>query len=76
MAPSDIPKTAIATSFGLFEFQRMPFGLRNAAQCFQQMMDEITTALPAVKVYLEDVLIASKDSATHIRDLRLLFRTL
>ena len=32
LAPDDIPKTAITTPFGLFEFVRMPFGLRNAAQ--------------------------------------------
>lgn len=31
---SDIPKTAITTPFVLFEFTRMPFGLRNAAQSF------------------------------------------
>ena len=37
--PSDIPKTAISTPFGLFEFLRMPFGLRNAAQSFQRFMD-------------------------------------
>ncbi len=34
VAPEDIPKTAIATPFGLFEFLRMPFGLRNGAQTF------------------------------------------
>ena len=41
MAPEDVPKTTIITPFGLFEFLRIPFGLKNATQAFQRLMDGI-----------------------------------
>ena len=69
----DMPKTAIATPFGLFEFTRMPFGLKNAAQTFQRLMDSVTSKLRGVFVYLDDVLVASKSAEHHERDLRQLF---
>ena len=41
MDPTNVCKTAIVTPFGLFEFISMPFGLKNAAQTFQCLMDRI-----------------------------------
>ena len=38
--PSDVHKIAVTTPFGLFEFIRMPFGPRNAAQTFQRFIDQ------------------------------------
>jgi hypothetical protein len=42
VAGKDIPKTAIITLFGLFEYLFTPFGLSNGAQTFQRMMDRTT----------------------------------
>ncbi|ROT74178.1 gag pol polyprotein [Penaeus vannamei] len=47
IAEEDIPKTAVITPFGLFEFLRMPFGLRNAAQTFQRFINDVTRGLDA-----------------------------
>ena len=57
--PDDIPKTAVITPFGLFEFLRMPFGLKNAAQTFQRFMDSVLQDLDYIFVYLDDILVAS-----------------
>ena len=54
----------------------MPFGLRNAAQTFQRLMDEVMQQLPGVFVYLDDVLVASSSPAEHVCHLRQLFEAL
>lgn len=72
----DIPKTAITTPFGLFEFPYMTFGLRNAAQTFQRFIDEVTRGLDFCYPYLDDILIFSKDETLHEKHLRELFTRL
>lgn len=76
VAPEDIPKTAIITPFGLWEFLRTPFGLRNAGQTFQRLMDQVLQDLPFVFVYLDDILIASTSPSEHLQHLRHVFERL
>ena len=76
MTEVDVPKTAIITPFGLFEFLRMPFGLKNAAQTFQRLMDTVCRGLDFVFVYLDDILVASTNQQQHSQNLRELFERL
>ena len=76
VAEEDIPKTAVSTPFGLFEFLRMPMGLRNSAQTFQQFIDNILRDLPFAYAYLDDLLIASKNEAEHREHLRIVLERL
>ena len=69
--PADIPKTAVTTSFGAFEFLTMPFGLRNAASTFQRFMDELVRDLDFVYNYI-DIFVASASPEEHVTHLRLL----
>ena len=75
MNEDDIPKTAIITPFGLFEYTRMTFGMRNAGSTFQRLMDRVMQQHPGY-CYLDDILVGSADMAAHLRDLRDLFERL
>ena len=74
--PDDVCKTAITTPFGLFEFTRMPFGLRNAAQTFQRFIDNVLANLPFCFKYIDDLLIASASPDDHLTHLQLVFQRL
>ena len=69
----DVPKTAVITPFGLYEFLCMPFGLKNAAQTFQGFMDQVLQGLSFIFDYLDDILVASKTLEEHRQHLNLLF---
>ncbi|XP_029644577.1 uncharacterized protein LOC115218783 [Octopus sinensis] len=72
----DIPKTAITTPFGCFEFLFMSFGLRNATSTFQRFIDEVVRGLDFVFAYVDDILIASDTHENHLLHLSQLFQRL
>lgn len=74
VAPDDIPKTAITTPFGLFEFNFMTFGLRNAAQTWQRFIDNVLRDLPFCFGYLDDILVFSRNENEHQEHLRTVFQ--
>ena len=73
---ADVPKTGVITPFGLFVFPRTPFGLKNAGQDFQRLMDSILGDIPRVFVYIDDILVASETPEQHMSDLKVVFETL
>ena len=69
VADADIHQTVVVTPFGLFEWCRTPFGLKNAAQAFQRLMDVVGQDLPFTFIYLDNILVASSshdDEATRM----------
>ncbi len=76
VATDDIPKTAIITPFGLFEYLFTPFGLTNATQTFQRMMDRTTDGLEGVFAYMDYSRVGSLDRQTHLRHLEAFFNAL
>jgi hypothetical protein len=63
------------TKWGTFSYKRMPFGLINAGVTFQRAMDVAFWGLfnKCVLVYLEDVIVYSKNREDHIQHLTQVF---
>lgn len=71
----DRQKTAFTTPFGLYEFNRMPFGLKTAPATFQRAMDNVLRGLQGLHclIYLDDVIIFSTSLQEHVSKLRAIF---
>ncbi|GFV91761.1 retrovirus-related Pol polyprotein from transposon 297 [Trichonephila clavipes] len=76
IAECDIPKTAVTTPWGLYEYTHLCFDLVNAPQTFMRFMHEVLRGLPFCFVYLDDILCYSENAEEHRSHLRTIFQRL
>ena len=76
LTPESIPKTAFVCHRGQYEYTRVPFGLCNAPGHFQSIMNKVLAKHigKRVMVFLDDVVIYSKDPSQHATDLELVLQ--
>ena len=68
--------SSFITSEGLFSYNVMSFGLRNAPVTFQRLMNTVVAGLDGCAVYLDDVVVHSNTWGAHLEVIRALFRRL
>ena len=78
MAKEDQEKTAFITSQGLYYYKVMPFELKNAWATYQRLVNKMFNKQIGrnMEVYVDDLLIKSKEELAHLDDLRETFATL
>jgi hypothetical protein len=76
--PSDIPKTAFSTRYGLYEFTVISFGLTNAPAYFMNLMNKVFMEYVDrfVVVFIDDIFIYSKNDSDHEEHLRMVLQKL
>jgi hypothetical protein len=76
--PSDIPKTAFFTRYGLYEFTVMSFGLTNAPAYFMNLMNNVFMEYldKFVMLFIDDILIYSENDSDHEEHLWMVLQNL
>ena len=74
----DKPKTAFCTPLGLFEWNRMPFGLCNAPSTFQRLMQRMfgDQQCQSLLLYLDDIVVFSSSITQHLQRLEVVLSRL
>ena len=67
---------ALSTHRGVLLQTRLPFGISSATGYFQDVMNQLTSDLPGVAVYLDNILISGKTAEDHLNNLRRLLKRL
>ena len=69
-------KTAFYTREGIYQWRKMPFGLINAPFTFQRIMNKYFSdyIYKFVMIYLDDILIYSKDHKSHVGHLEIILK--
>ena len=77
MAEEDQEKTTFVTSQGLNNYRVMPFGLKNARATYQRLVNQMFKKQIGrnVEVYVDDMLVKSREEEDHLDDLRETFNT-
>ena len=78
MKDVDVPKTAFRTQYGHYEFLVMPFGFTNAPAAFMDLMNRVFRPYldQFVVIFIDDILVYSKDAQEHEQNLRIVLRIL
>jgi hypothetical protein len=76
MAEEDIHKTAFICKEGLYEWIRLPFGLKNAPGDFCRIMYEVLGDLNFVEKYIDDLIIFSPDFELHLEHIKIVLKRL
>ena len=66
LAPESQRRLALSTHRGILLQTRLPFGITSAPGYFQSIMDQLTSDLQGVAVYMDDLLVSGADAWQHL----------